>query len=143
MTSIALAWMPQGNFHHVGVVVPAIGEAATGLAGSLAVPWDGYIIHDPIQGVRVTFLPGRSPADPLVEFIEPADETSPVISFLNRGGGFHHICYTVEKLEAELEYSRSRGALIVRGPAPATAFGGRKIAWVYTKQKLLIEYLER
>jgi hypothetical protein len=32
---------------------------------------------------------------------------------------------------------------VVKNPLPAVAFGGRRIAWVYTPEKLLVEYLER
>jgi methylmalonyl-CoA/ethylmalonyl-CoA epimerase len=93
--------------------------------------------------VRVTFLRGKSVADPLLELVEPAGEESPVVSFLKRGGGLHHLCYQVDSLEKQLKLSRSRGGLVVRAPLPAAAFGGRRIAWVYTKNKLLLEYLER
>jgi hypothetical protein len=37
----------------------------------------------------------------------------------------------------------SRRDPIVRAPTPAVAFEGRRIGWVYTKSKLLLEYLER
>jgi methylmalonyl-CoA/ethylmalonyl-CoA epimerase len=66
-----------------------------------------------------------------------------VIPFLKKGGGLHHLCYEVQDLEKQLELTRSKGGLIARPPMPAEAFGGRRIAWVYTKNKLLIEYLER
>jgi methylmalonyl-CoA/ethylmalonyl-CoA epimerase len=66
-----------------------------------------------------------------------------VLAFLKRGGGLHHLCYEVDQLDAQLERSRASGGLIVRLPIPAVAFGGRRIAWFYTKEKLLIEYLER
>ena len=35
------------------------------------------------------------------------------------------------------------GALVVQNPVPAVAFDLRRIAWAYTRQKLLIELLER
>jgi methylmalonyl-CoA/ethylmalonyl-CoA epimerase len=142
MGSIALTWSPQGRFHHVGFVVASISEAIPGIAKSLDAEWDGEIVHDPLQAVRVTFLRHKNPADSLIELVEPADEKSPVQAFLKRGGGLHHLCYQVEQLEKQLELSRSNGAVIVRRPLPAVAFGGRRIAWVFTKQKLLIEYLE-
>jgi methylmalonyl-CoA/ethylmalonyl-CoA epimerase len=49
----------------------------------------------------------------------------------------------VDDLEQALANARSMGALITRQPMPAVAFGGRRIAWIYTKNRLLIEYLER
>ena len=45
--------------------------------------------------------------------------------------------------EPALASARSRGAIVTRQPMPAVAFGGRRIAWIYTKNRLLIEYLER
>ena len=105
--------------------------------------WDGQIIHDANQGVRVSFLCGKNPADPLIELVEPAGGDSPVSALSKRGGGLHHVCYVVDNLEQALANARSMGALITRQPMPAVAFGGRRIAWIYTKNRLLIEYLER
>jgi methylmalonyl-CoA/ethylmalonyl-CoA epimerase len=138
-----LNWTPAGSFHHVGFVVASIAQSARSLADALDADWDEQIIHDPNQAVRVTFLRSRRAGDPLFELVEPAGENTPVLAFLEQGGGLHHICYEVESLEAALTRIRACGALIARQPKPAVAFGGRRIAWVYTKQKLLIEYLER
>jgi methylmalonyl-CoA/ethylmalonyl-CoA epimerase len=66
-----------------------------------------------------------------------------VQSFAAKGGGLHHVCYVVDNLEQTLSDARSLGALVTRQPMPAVAFGGRRIAWIYTKNRLLIEYLER
>ena len=57
--------------------------------------------------------------------------------------GLHHLCYEVNDLEAELETARSHGGIVVRKPVPAVAFGGRRIAWVFTRYKLLVEFLEQ
>jgi len=143
VASIAISWAPQGTFHHVGFVVASIENSVKGFAESLDADWDGVITHDPIQMVRVTFLRSKSASDPLFELIEPAGEKSPVIPFLKKGGGLHHLCYEAQDLEKQLELNRSKGGLVVRPPLPAVAFGGRRIAWVYSKSKLLIEYLER
>jgi methylmalonyl-CoA/ethylmalonyl-CoA epimerase len=141
--SIARSWAPLGSFHHVGFVVPSILETAKSFAESLSMAWDEEVIHDPNQGARVSFLRGKNPSDPLLELVEPAGDDSPVQAFLKRGGGLHHVCYVVDSLEKELESCRARHLLVVRQPLPAVAFNGRRIAWVYTKQKLLVEYLER
>jgi methylmalonyl-CoA/ethylmalonyl-CoA epimerase len=66
-----------------------------------------------------------------------------VLGFLKRGGGLHHLCYEVEDLEKQLEIARSMGMLVTRPPRPAVAFGGRRIAFVYTKHLLLLELLEK
>ena len=80
--------------------------------------------------------------DPQIELVEPAGEDSPVLRFLEQGGGLHHVCYEVADLEEQLVEFRSRGAVIARRPKPAVAFGGRRIAWVITAEKLLVELLE-
>ena len=143
MDPIALSWVPQGSFHHVGFVVASIDAAIQSVAKSVDAEWDGVITHDPLQYVRVAFLRPKRAADPLLELVEPAGEKSPVLAFLKRGGGLHHLCYEVEELETQLQQSRAGGGLVVCPPVPAVAFGGRRIAWLYTKEKLLIEYLER
>lgn len=131
------------RMHHVGFVVASIDETVSSFARSLGARWEGKVVHDPLQSVRVTFLRASLSTDPLIELVEPAGSESPVIDFLKGGGGLHHICFEVDALEAQLALSRSQGALIVRKAVPAVAFEGRRIAWVYTKHKLLLEYLER
>ena len=143
MNAISLAWQPEGAFHHVGFVVSSIEKSAPAFADMLQADWDTHIFHDPNQGVRVTFLQSRRAGDPLWELVEPADGKSPVQSFAVKGGGMHHVCYVVDNLEEALTRARSLGALVARQPMPAVAFGGRRIAWIYTKNRLLIEYLER
>jgi methylmalonyl-CoA/ethylmalonyl-CoA epimerase len=143
MNAISLTWQPEGAFHHVGFVVTSIQHSAQAFAEMLQADWDTHIFHDPNQGVRVTFLKSRYAGDPLWELVEPADEKSPVLSFAAKGGGLHHVCYLVDNMEEALTRARSLGAIITRQPMSAVAFGGRRIAWIYTKNRLLIEYLER
>jgi methylmalonyl-CoA/ethylmalonyl-CoA epimerase len=131
------------SFHHVGFAVASIEKIAPGFAKSLGADWEGEIIHDPLQEARVTFLYSGDERNPAVELVEPAGEASPLHKFLSRGGGLHHICYEVDSLDAQLRECRAAGCLVVKNPLPAAAFAGRRIAWVYTPEKLLAEYLER
>lgn len=131
------------TFHHIGFVVASIENSVNGFLQTLQAEWDGKIFHDPNQVVNVTFLQGKDAGSPVLELVEPAGEKSPVQPFLKRGGGLHHLCYEVDDLEAQLQLSRTQGGITVRPPLPAVAFDGRRIAWVYTKNKLLVEYLER
>ena len=142
MNATSLSWQPEGSFHHVGFVVASISDTVSSFAEMLQADWDECIFHDPNQGVRVTFLKSRRAGDPLWELVEPAGDNSPVKSFAAKGGGLHHVCYVVGDLEDALAQARTLGALITRQPMPAVAFGGRRIAWIYTKNRLLIEYLE-
>jgi methylmalonyl-CoA/ethylmalonyl-CoA epimerase len=128
--------------HHVGLVVRDIEAEIEEFAKSILASWDGRIYHDPLQKVRVTFLHTLNETDPLIELVEPATEDSPVQQFLTKGGGLHHLCYEVTDLDLHLRKMQVAGAVLVKAPLPAVAFENRRIAWVGTKQRLLLELLE-
>ena len=130
------------RLHHIGYVVRSIEKSVDSYGRSFESRSSSPIVHDPIQRVRVAFLFPGSECGTLIELIEPAHERSPVSRFLARGGGIHHVCYEVADLEGALWSVRSTGAVIVQAPLSATAFGDRRIAWVFTKDGALIEYLE-
>lgn len=134
---------PQATFHHIGFVVASIENSVEGFLQFLHDEWNGKIFHDPNQVVKVTFLHSKRPGNPVLELVEPAGDKSPVTPFLKRGGGLHHLCYEIDNLEEQLRWSRTQGASVVRPPLPAVAFEGRRIAWVYTRNKVLVKYLER
>ena len=132
------AWL-----HHLGFVVSNIAASMPGFVRSLGATWDGEIFEDPLQKVKVALLLTR-PGEPQIELVEPAGADSPVTSFLQgHGGGLHHLCYEVHNLDKHMAEMKSRGALIVKRPKPAVAFGGRRIAWMLTAEKLLLEFVER
>ena len=131
------------RLHHVGFVVPDIREKIQEFARSLGATWDARLFDDPIQKVTVGFLQTPLPSDAQIELIQPAGQDSPVFNFLKKGGGLHHLCYEVGDLAAHLRRVRAEGALLLKPPVPAVAFGNRRIAWVSTRQKLLIEFLEQ
>ena len=133
----------NGLLHHLGFVVKSIAGVAEDFALSISARWQGEIIHDPIQRVRVAFFNPVDPRNPVFELVEPASETSPVSNFLKKGGGLHHVCYEIDELESGLRDARAAGLVVVAAPAPAVAFGGRRIAWVCSKRRLLVELLER
>jgi methylmalonyl-CoA/ethylmalonyl-CoA epimerase len=129
------------RLHHVGFVVVNIERSVTGFINSLGMSWDGAIYEDPIQKVKVTFL-ATGPTCAQIELIEPAGDDSPVNRFLAKGGGQHHLCYEVDDIERALDVLKSRKASVVQQPCPAVAFDGRRIAWLITREKLVVELLE-
>lgn len=128
--------------HHVGIVLASIDDQVTAYEKTLDLRIVSGPFVDPVQEARVVFLSRGSPGEAAIELLEPTGETSPVASFLKRGGGMHHVCYLAKDLEREVARLRALGALLVRPPVPAVAFQGRRIAWVYTQQRLLVELLE-
>jgi methylmalonyl-CoA/ethylmalonyl-CoA epimerase len=143
MSLIAPTEMKLPVMHHIGFVVSNIRSVIESFALATNCSWSNSIIHDPIQGVHVAFLSPCSGSGPLIELIEPAADRSPVTDFLRKGGGLHHVAYEVEDLEASLDAAHQRGSVIVRKPQPAQAFENRRIGWIYTRERLLIEYIER
>jgi len=127
------------RLHHAGFVVSSIPTGVEDFSKRLHATWDGKVTHDPRQRVKVCFL---QVGDGLIELVEPAGPDSPVGRFLEKGGGLHHLCYEVDDLDKQLDIMSARGTVITSPPLPAAAFGNRRIAWVMTGQRLLLEFLE-
>ncbi len=135
----------MGNWiiHHVGVAVrdlPASIETYRQLFGYalLSGPFD-----DPIQKVSVCFVGSGTPGEFAIELVSPAGDASPLTRALAKDNTAYHICYEVGNIKRTLDDVRAKGCVIVSGPVPAVAFGGRRIAWFYTPTRQLIEVLER
>ena len=134
---------PYFQLHHVGFVVADIAACVESFALSFRASWSGEVITDPLQRVKAAFLTVAGNGV-LIELVEPTGPDSPVQRFLTeRSGGMHHLCYEVSDADAELVRIRSARGLIVSRPQAAVAFGGRRIAWALTREKVLLEFLER
>lgn len=99
---------------------------------------------DPIQKVTVNFLQQTAGEAAEIELIAPLTEDAPIRSMLNKtGGGAYHLCFETNDLERALAHLRGQRCLVVSAPTPAVAFEGRRIAWLYTPSRLLVELVER
>ena len=135
--------MTEFHLHHVGFVVADIAGCVEGFALAMRASWSGEIIIDPLQRVKAAFLTVEGNRV-LIELVEPSGPDSPVHRFLTeRAGGMHHLCYEVDDANVELMRIRSCKGLIVSRPTPAVAFGGRRIGWALTHEKVLLEFLEK
>jgi methylmalonyl-CoA/ethylmalonyl-CoA epimerase len=135
--------MPEPSLHHVGYVVSSIADSIEQWRLELGTVTVSEIFTDPIQKVRVAFL-GFGPTGAVqFELVEAVGQDSPVQTVAGKGGGMHHLCFEVDDLERHLAHMKELRASLVRRPQPAVAFGGRRIAWMLLKGKLLVEYLER
>jgi len=138
--------LPQGlsfKLLHMGIAVPELNAAATALESLLGYRIVSGPFDDPIQKVSVNFLAQASQDFAELELIAPLTEDSPVHSMLKKtGGGAYHLCYETNDLEAALTHMKEQKCLIASAPAPAVAFEGRRIAWLYTPNRLLVELVE-
>ncbi len=131
------------RLRHVGVAVPALAPAEESLCKLFGYRVISGPFQDPIQRVAVSFLTQADDDVAEVELIAPLSADSPVQAMLKKnGGGAYHLCFETSDMEAALEHARSLGCIVVSAPAPAVAFAGRRIAWIYTASRQLFELVE-
>jgi methylmalonyl-CoA/ethylmalonyl-CoA epimerase len=131
------------KLHHVGIVVDDIEsgiERYKALFGFVPVT---EVADDPIQKVSVVLLSNPKADGVPIELIAPLTEDSPVSNILKGNVRLYHLCFLVENIEEELKNFRSNGAIVISGPVPAELFEGKRIAFVYTPDKYVVELLEK
>jgi methylmalonyl-CoA/ethylmalonyl-CoA epimerase len=131
------------RFAHLGVAVRDLDRGVADYRELFGYALVSGPFDDPIQKVRVCFIARAAAGDPQLELIAPLTEDSPVQRLLKSGGGAYHVCYEVADIDAALAAVRAKRCLVISGPVPAVAFGGRRIAWFYTPARQLVELLER
>lgn len=118
------------KLHHVGLVVPNIQDSLGELTKFLNFETITLPTLIGSQKVNVCFLQiGES----YIELIEPASPDSPVINFVNKGGGFHHLCFEVKDIHKELDIFKEKGAKII--VEPVKGFEDRIVAFVMLTMK--------
>ena len=58
--------------HHLGFVVASISAVAEEFAASMSARWDGQVVHDPLQRVRVACFSPADARNQVYELVEPA-----------------------------------------------------------------------
>jgi methylmalonyl-CoA/ethylmalonyl-CoA epimerase len=134
--------MRDFEFHHVGIAVPDLTVAIPGYKKLFNYEIVSGPFDDPIQNVSVCFM-SRGWGDPMIELVAPFGRKSPVDRILRGGGGTYHVCYEVPDIRAAIKHLTEHDALLVSGPDPAVAFGGREIAWLMTDVNLLVELVQK
>jgi methylmalonyl-CoA/ethylmalonyl-CoA epimerase len=128
---------------HVGVAVPALGPTTEMLSTLFGYKVVSGPFDDPIQKVSVNFLATSKDDAAEIELIAPLSDDSPITSMLAKGGGAaYHLCFETTDIEKAIVHAKSNGCIIVSPPAPAVAFDGRRIAWIYTRSHQLFELVE-
>lgn len=131
------------RLHHVGVAVAQLDAPAQLLDSLFGYKVTSGPFDDPIQKVTVNFLRQNADDAAEIELIAPLTDDSPIRSMLAKGSGAaYHLCFETTDLDGALDHVKSKGCIIVSPPAPAVAFGGRRIAWFYTPTRQLFELVE-
>ena len=118
------------KLHHIGIVVPKIQDSLGELTKFLNFETIGIPTLIGSQKVNVCFL---KIGQLYIELIEPTSLDSPVTNFVNKGGGFHHLCFEVKDINKEISDLEKKGAkLIVK---PVKGFEDRIVAFVMLPMK--------
>lgn len=130
------------KLHHIGIVVSDI---ESGIQHHKAFNFQPItkIVEDPIQKVSVVLLSSPGAEDISIELIAPLTDGSPISKILKGKNHLYHLCFQVKDVEESLEDARKNGAIIISKPAPAKLYKGKRIAFIYTPDKYIVELLEK
>jgi methylmalonyl-CoA/ethylmalonyl-CoA epimerase len=98
------------------------------------------IVINTLQKVKVSFLTKEKSLT--VKLIEPLEDNQSLLNFVSRGGGFHHICFKCDNIDAGVADLKEKGLLTLVAPQPGEAFNNHKIAFLLAKYGLNIELID-
>jgi methylmalonyl-CoA/ethylmalonyl-CoA epimerase len=125
-------------FHHIGVACRDIGPELRQFA-LLGYEPEGDTFEDPIQRITGLFIGGPGPR---LELLAPLGESDMLTPWLSQGVKYYHQAYLTPDIISGIERFRLEGARVTVDPVPATAFGGRRIAFMLLRNMALIELVE-
>jgi len=128
------------KINHIAIAVNNIEEAAKFYQNVMGLNLSGIEVVK-AQKTRVGFFKiGESN----IELVQPSETDSPVAKYLeSKGQGFHHICFEVDDVEAEVKALLEKGAAMVDQKHRPGAHD-TKVAFVHPKSSngVLIELCE-
>ncbi len=134
--------IPQ-KIEHLGIAVPSIAEALPYYEGVLGMTC--YAIEEVAdQKVKTAFL---KVGEVKIELLEPTSPESTVAKFIEKNGGrggFHHIAYAVNDIEARLAEVAEKGVQLI-DKTPRGGAEGMTIAFLHPKSTagILTEFCEK
>ena len=134
--------IPQ-KIEHLGIAVPSIAEALPYYEGVLGMTC--YAIEEVAdQKVKTAFL---KVGEVKIELLEPTSPESTVAKFIEKNGGrggFHHIAYAVNDIEARLQEVADKGVQLI-DKTPRCGAEGMTIAFLHPKSTagILTEFCEK
>ena len=129
------------RFEHIGIFVQSLEKGHFHLSECFQIvdftdPVDDYALK-----VRVQFCTDSSGIR--YELVSPLGEENPVSGILKSGKNvLNHVAYRVENIELEIQRLRENGCLPFGEPTPALAFSGRRVVFLLTPLRFIIELVE-
>lgn len=97
-------------------------------------------VENSIQKVKVVFLSKENSI--LIKLIEPVEGNVSLQNFVNRGGGFHHICFRCSDLSSVMTDLTDKGLITLVPPQPGEAFNNHNIAFMLAKYGIKLELID-
>ncbi len=118
--------------HHIGYVVKSIDRYRTNLINSEIIKE----VYDETQKANLVLL---KMDNIYIELIEPKSEDSFTYKFLQKGGGYHHLCYEASKQEAEDLINQKKMIKVLDWVyAPLL---DAKVCFAYNRNKEVVEFV--
>ena len=110
---------------HIGIAVRSLDEILPFYRDILGLP------EVPLDDADGASIVGFAAGDPLVELLEADSADSPIGRFVaKRGPGIHHLCFSVEDLDAALERCRAAGIRLI-DETPRVGAEKKRIAFLH------------
>ena len=112
---------------HIAIAVPALQEALKLYEKTLGFHLEG-IEEVPLEGMKAAMLEKDGLT---LEVMEPTNPDGPIARFVaKRGGGLHHMAFTVENIDEAVKECREQGLRFIE-PAPRPGVQGKRIAFLH------------
>lgn len=110
---------------HIGIAVRSLDEILPFYRDILDLP------EVPLDNADGASIVGLAAGDPLVELLEADSADSPIGRFVaKRGPGIHHLCFSVDDLDAALERCRAAGIRLI-DESPRVGAEKKRIAFLH------------
>jgi methylmalonyl-CoA/ethylmalonyl-CoA epimerase len=121
------------SIHHIGYVIKDIDQYASNLV-------DGIIIKRLYDDVQEADLALIQADNVLIELIQPVKESSFTYGFLQKGGGYHHLCYQVDSKNKAEEVIKEKNMIKVLDWVFAPLLQA-EVIFAYSKNKEVVEFV--
>jgi methylmalonyl-CoA/ethylmalonyl-CoA epimerase len=98
------------------------------------------VVENSLQKVKVAFLFKEESLT--IKLIEPLESNQSLINLVNRGGGFHHVCFKCSDMNGKIDELKKEGLLMLVPPQPGEAFNNHDIAFLLARYGLNIELID-
>ena len=118
-----------GPVDHLGIAVKSLEAGMAFYGETLGLP---LIFEEEVETEKVK-VAAYQVGETRIELLESTDPDGPIGRFVaKRGGGLHHVCYTVPDIRKTLDALKEKGIEPV-GPAPRPGAHGCQVAFLHPR----------